>query len=524
MKDLALALNEYHNLDRPVRYWQIIIDPWLLTYIAVLFDRWECLRVAFEEYDALQTVELETSSQNDYYPPFAYNDYMNDFQDDFWNHRLFIDIIKTAHREKCVLTKVERLSILNNPCSLAHPKRGGHEMRKKLFSLIISKLDYILNHLSKKNDAMFYTSYFPTTSLIHLHFSLRQMPCLLLNEFLTSQDSTVSPDYNSRKKILLNRTANYAFEEFLLHRVYKDIPLVFLEAFQSIRIKANQMVYQPKAIFTANGHWNKDLFKIFAAEQVHNRGVKLITMEHGGAIPSLFNAMKFEEEIGDIRTTWSTPYHSKHVQLPPNKLAGIKILSTRKYCSVIGVELARYTYRIHSAPFAGQSLDHYTMVCEFHHFLNNKVQEMFRVRPYPDQGWNTKQRFIDNLGVDKVHSNGTLYEFYSSAKVIICTYPQTTFSEAMASGIPTILLYPDYLWETEPIFDPLLDKLKKAKIVFTDPLAAANHVNAIWSDPDRWWNGPEVTQVREEFHHQHCRVEPEWLNEWVEFIRGLIRD
>ncbi|MCQ1538469.1 hypothetical protein FTO68_05640 [Methanocalculus taiwanensis] len=522
LEDLSLALNNYHNLDRPVRYWQIIIDPWLLTYIAVIFDRWECLRVAFEEYGSFQTVELDISSLNDCHPSFAYNEYMNEFKDDFWNYCLFIDIINTSYHDKCEFTKVDRLNLLKNAGSLACPKKGGQEIRKKIIGFIISKLDCILNHLSKQNPAFFYTSYFPITSLIHLHFSLRQLPCLLLNEFSLPKASAVSPDFNSRKKITLNRTAENSFEEYLLNRIYKDIPLIFLEAFQSNRNKANKMIYRPKAIFTANGHWGNELFKIFAAEQVHNWGVKVITMEHGGAIPPLFNTMEFEEDIGDIRTTWSTPYHHKHVQIPPNKIVDIKIKSKRKYCGVVGVELSRYPCRREATPIAGQILVHYNMVCELHHFLNNQVQKMFRIRPYPDQGWNTKQRFIDNLGFDKVNSDGTLYEFYSSAKVIVCTYPQTTFSEAMSSGLPTILMYPEHLWETRPEFDCLLGILKKAKIVFTDPKSAAYHVNAIWDNPDQWWNNSEVLAARESFHQMACRNDSNWLEQWTAFVKGVI--
>lgn len=521
MKDLALALNEYHNLDRPIRYWQIIIDPWLLTYIAVIFDRWECLRVAFEEYGSLQTVELETESQNDINPPFDSDEYLNSFSDDFWNYCLFIDIIKTIYSEKCTFKKGEQLIRSNTTGSSAHNKKKGDGDKKTTSNFIIAKIDYILNRLSKRNAIMFYTSYFPTTSLIHLHLSLRQMPCLLLNEFLLSQDSAVVPDIASRKAIYLNRSKNNAFEDFLLNRIHKDIPLVLLEAFQSIRDKANKMVYRPKAIFTANGHWNKDLFKIFTAEQVHNRGVKLITMEHGGAIPSLFGTMQFEEDMGDIRTTWSIPYHPKHKQIPPNKLVEFIIQSKRKYCSLIGVELHRYSYCITSSPIGSQILVHYKLIYEFYHFLNNQVQEMFRVRPYPDQGWNTKQRFIDNLGVEKVNSDGTLYQFYSSAKVIICTYPQTTFSEAMCSGIPTILMYPEHLWETRPEFDSLLDILKRAKIVFNDPKSAADHVNAIWDDPDQWWKSSEVLAAREAFHQMACRNDSNWLEQWTAFVKEV---
>lgn len=59
------------------------------------------------------------------------------------------------------------------------------------------------------------------------------------------------------------------------------------------------------------------------------RGAKLITMEHGECIPPVFSSMSFEENIADKRTTWSIPYHDKHVRLPANKLATVDIQSTK---------------------------------------------------------------------------------------------------------------------------------------------------------------------------------------------------
>ena len=99
------------------------------------------------------------------------------------------------------------------------------------------------------------------------------------------------------------------------------------------------------------------------------------------------------------------------------------------------------------------------MVCEFYSLLTTTIQSHFIVKPFPDRGWNTRQRFIDKLGKERVSDEPNYYRFLERAKVIVCTYPQTTFAEAMASGIPTILLYPADHWETIPQLDTLLETL-----------------------------------------------------------------
>ena len=51
LSELAASLNTYHNTNYSLRYWRIILGPWLLSYVSVLWDRWESLRVAFETED-----------------------------------------------------------------------------------------------------------------------------------------------------------------------------------------------------------------------------------------------------------------------------------------------------------------------------------------------------------------------------------------------------------------------------------------------------------------------------------------
>ena len=41
---LANNLNELHQIDRPINYWKTILDPWLLSYVSVLWDRFESVK------------------------------------------------------------------------------------------------------------------------------------------------------------------------------------------------------------------------------------------------------------------------------------------------------------------------------------------------------------------------------------------------------------------------------------------------------------------------------------------------
>ena len=45
---LAAYLNKFHGKDYDVDYWRVVVGPWLITYIPVLWDRWECLQASCE--------------------------------------------------------------------------------------------------------------------------------------------------------------------------------------------------------------------------------------------------------------------------------------------------------------------------------------------------------------------------------------------------------------------------------------------------------------------------------------------
>lgn len=514
------VLNNYHEIERPPKYWRLILAPWLITYIAVIFDRWECLKIVFENNEYLKIIEDSDISYKK--NPCDYAEFINDVLGDFWNYNLYLDIIKSEYYDKIIIEDNSNLNLSNLKTSNLYPSKARQSPRNNYLS---SHLHRMLGKLSFSNPALFYSSYFTPLSLIKLNLLLRQVPCINQHEFAHEINCGIKKNESTARTINFKWPVKNSFESYLLGRIATDIPYSYIEGFSELKRKANALTFRPKVILTANAHWGNELFKIFSSEQICNNGVKFVTMEHGGCIPPLFGTMNFEEDIADFRTTWTVPYHPKHVQLPPNKLAGFKIKSSNEYCAVVGFEIPRYPYRVQSAPISAQSLVHFNQVMDFYNSLDNNIQKLFRIRPYiTDQGWNTKQRFIDALGEGCVSTDGSYHQFLTHARVIICTYPETTFSEAMASGVPTLLLYPEHLWEREEKFNYLISKFKENNIVFNSPSEAARHLNKIWSDPHKWWNSSQLKECRETFHYYLGRNNSKGLREWADFIKNTIKE
>lgn len=513
LTELAEAMNRRHGLDRPRRYWQMVLDPWLLTYVPVLWDRWECLRTAFDCDVRLETIALASAGAPK--PCFDYADFVEKALNDRWNHGLYADILRTGYSGRCAITEAP-----DDPSSskVLYAVAGSAPRPRSLKRRLAGAAEDALGLLASRSDAVFYESFFPNAALVRLNLALRQPPRLHLNDFEWPAALDAAPE--SRDGLRLALEPKNAFETFLFGRLFGDMPYAYLEGFASLLAKTRAIRMKPKVILTANAHWHNELFKLWSAEKVLG-GARFVAMQHGGSIPPAFNTMEFEEDISDVKTVWTIPFHPKHERLPANKLATVKIESSREHLAVVGLEVPRYSFRVEAAPVAGQGLTSCDLSCELFTRLSEEVRDRFRVKPFPNIGWNTRQRYIDRLGADKVSEERNYYRFLSRARIIVCTYPQTTFAEAMASGLPSTLLYSAPLWETIPEFEPLVETMRKAKIVFHDPAQAAAHLDAVWADPSAWWESPEVLHARAEFKRLALNLDGDWLSPWAAFVNGL---
>ena len=217
---------------------------------------------------------------------------------------------------------------------------------------------------------------------------------------------------------------------------------------------------------------------------------------------------------------WHKPFVDNQVQLPPNKIiGGRKAKNNGNDITIVGVEVPLYVGRHHSGLSSSLVLEQFDLEAGFIDKLSLDVKARLVVRPNPDIGWNTRGAYIDKLGPERISPYKNLIEVFDHSKLIVCTYPETTFFEAMYSGVPTILLYKRDCWETATKFDDLIKLLEGVNILFSDSVAASNHINKIWDNPNYWWSLPEVVNAREEFFDQCGRVDDNWLDQWSDFFK-----
>lgn len=84
-------------------------------------------------------------------------------------------------------------------------------------------------------------------------------------------------------------------------------------------------------------------------------------------------------------------------------------------------------------------------------------------------------------------------------RLLVLDHLGTTFAQALAANVPTILFWRKELCRLTSDAAPLVEGLAAAGMLFHSPEDAARHAAAVWNDVADWWNGRELCQARKAF-------------------------
>jgi putative transferase (TIGR04331 family) len=327
---------------------------------------------------------------------------------------------------------------------------------------------------------------------------------------------TLNPSLHRKKIECPSEFCKDDFQILLFNYLLLDMPSSYLENYSFIDDKLNKLRINPKIIFTANAYWYDDSFNIWSSKRVFYGQSKLYLSQHGGALPPRYVNFNHEGKIADKNITWFKAINQNEIQLPPNKLSFKKINYIKNTkCVIIGYEYSRYSRRIESAAISSQSLTVFNNVCLFIECLNSDFIDSFYYKPYPSQGWGIKSQIQKKFPKLKVVEN-KLDEILCNSRIVICTYPQTTFSESIALDIPTILLFQDQLFGIIPEASDLVKTLTSSKIIFENPEDAANHIQNIWDDVDSWWQSEQLKETKKLIYQEMILNQgSNWYKSWV---------
>lgn len=519
--ELSNELSKIHAKERNIDYWRIIIGPWLLQYVAVIYDRWSVSDCIKKENRNFKASIIVNNRRN---PPVECNEFTQTSCQQEWNYDLYSSILLYRKFDNVELHFAEQGYLDQQKINYKQivQTNFAHSIKKRLIRIYDDIAKYINKFLLRSDDFItLYHTYFPKFFHFRLALKLKVLPRAhnSFNKNLQSKNKLF--DYH----LMSQFDCENDFEKFLCSRISKDIPKSYLEDFDELHsIQSN--IKQTKIIFTSNAHLNNDLFKIWMAECKMN-GSKIIVSAHGGGLYPKFSVFNHQEKISYKRIVWGKEWMENHHRLPPNKL----FFKNWKYKKNSFITLVTYNSPIFATRLSSQALTTSQVKQllyqwkDFSNYLDKNARDQLRIKTpavFLERRDVLDQKKLTNyFGYKNLLSDAKFTSAIKKSKIIICTYPQTTLSESIFSGIPTILLMKEDFFEIIDLHKKVIDILKEAEIYHTCSKTAAKHINKIYNNPLLWWNSDICREAIHEFKKICLTENKKPIEAWSDFFINL---
>lgn len=514
-------LNSIHNEKNDIKYWRIILSPWISVYISSMFDRWETINL-LKKKKLFFSCDYFFSKK--IFSNYGLNDYIKKVStDEIWNHSNFVRIIEFLKIKNIKFVNKNKLSNLETNINTL--KKIKNYSLKLFIDKILSYFSLFFNSIIIEN---FYINRF---DYLKLCFRLLIFPGLFISFFSLKKKSLNKINLEQRSLIFKVENNKQTFNNFLLKSLNQDFPTAYLEDYKYLKKKINTKGIQfkkVKKIFSMVSFIDNEIFKIWLANKV-KLGAKLITVSHGGCLtPKLNGFFDYFAKISNKVITRKVPTKKKEVQLPILKKINYssKNFYQAKNIYIFDCEPVNYPCKIQSWPF----------ISSYNNILSNTIKLIKSIKDFKienicyrsmNNGANISEKIKNNFPKIKI-SNLEIEKFdkiKKDIKIAICMYPETVIVDLLTSGIPTLIYIPNKMYIFDKKSEKIINLLKKNQIYFDNLNDLKNHLNNINQSLENlkiWWFKNNTQEAINKFQNQFFLSDKDYIIKWQKFIKKKI--
>jgi putative transferase (TIGR04331 family) len=502
LEELSDKLNSIHGVNYSLRYWRILVGPWLMAFVPVFYDRWSSLEKAASSYNISKTFVIDYSDLESI--PQDHSHFEHLVKSDQWNHFIYSSILKKTK-------SVRRINIEKKYISIEQIPKNRADLDKS-FSLrgFIIKLASGASKIFAKNNSIFiFESYLRKIDLLKLQLKLFQFPAL----HSSPKYQNFKADIKARNWKLTNAKVQSSFENILREMIPLQIPTIYIEGYKKLDENSNKLSWpkNPKLIWTSNGLYTDEVFKIWSAKKTES-GTPLLVGQHGGVYGiGLFSiTVDHELKLSDYFLSWGSCKWDLNINnekiIPIGILKKYKKRVEKKSALLVSSDIARYSNIVVSLPMASQWIYANENEFNFISLLPDHIVKDFIIRPFVHQyGWSQSERWRERFPKIKIDSGEKkLEDLFLRSKISISTWNTTTYLETLSLNIPTLMFWDPKYFEIKKSAEKYFDMLKQVGIFHETPQSAANHLIKIWEDIDGWWESSEVVKAKEVFIQRYA--------------------
>jgi putative transferase (TIGR04331 family) len=518
LAQLTDSLNALHGSNCSVRYWRIVLGPWLIYFIQILLDRYRSISIAIDSGKVTNTwitAEFPEECLSNDFDEFR----ARSFQDDY-NYCLYSQIIKSSG----AIPWETRI----NPEVLTFEPKGASARHREGLKWVLIRLLSAYSRLipDSLQKMVVHQSYIKPMDLTRLQLSMRMPPCFYWPEVETVSSKV---DWKMRQKIKLGQGEN-RFEAILKECIPLHIPKIYVEGYLRMAQRAMETFPKnPKVILTSIAYKLDEGFKFWAADQV-DRGAKLVVTQHGGHVGDGLWSTDDDHEINiaDRYFTWGWTREKEIKTVPMSS----SMLRSGKDCVpdptgpilCVPCSFPRYPYHMYSVPQGPLLLEMIKFQERFFKSVSPQAHDLIVMRLFSSNlYWDEKLRWGDSDVSPEIYKGNKLYHGHLAAsRLCVCFYNGTPLLETFAANYPTILCWDPKYTELNELAQPYFNLLREAGILHDTPEILASKLNEIYEDPMLWWMSAEVQYAKNKFCERFARTSDNWLTQWKEELLRLI--
>jgi len=254
LQELAEKLNDIHGVDRSLRYWRIMIGPWLCIFVEILFDRWEMIQRAVTNYPIAGVRILDTVQ--DQVTPNDMAHFSSLYLEDFWNEAIYGTLLKSWTTISIEKERSDTKNILLGAQPILTPI---HRLKRKLAhaAMVFSQV------CVREDEAFFISTYLPILQDFRLQWHLGQIPKL----WRCIPTPQVQVDWTKRHW-QLGQSGLEGFPAIVRAMIPSHMPKLYIEGYNALQGLCSSLPWpkKPRLIFTSNSFYSDDVFKAWAAE------------------------------------------------------------------------------------------------------------------------------------------------------------------------------------------------------------------------------------------------------------------
>ncbi len=483
---LIVFLNNYHGRKHSIRYWSIILGPWLWRFISGMSFKWNLIHSMKKKY-----IFLKKEIYQKEVIPLGIEDYQKIKNTHYWSHYCYSKIIEHSfltkfniENDKKIIENSERARIYSNL------KRKNFKDR---LSLMIQK---ILNFLPQNKKILIFSTYMSNLDEIKLNLLLNKsiLYYKLLRPYLLFEKKKLF-EFERKEFKPLDFHKN-GLEEFLSEELLKCIPSAYLENFENIGNIVDKIPFpkSPNKIFTTLGINRSTLMDRYIARKVEN-GTSLILAQHGGGYfqAKLHFSTIYELKISDKYLSWGNA--KKRNVFSVGVIKDINNSSRASNKIILEVRMRKSAYqeeiKVDSGFLEGKKFA--KNLCEFFSLLKGKkICENLFVKLHDTESlWNEKKQFLaHNPNLKFLDKNKKMIKEICSAKLIIHTFCGTGHLECLAINKPTLILFVHNINLFDDKSKNYFKKFIKLGIVHTTPQSLFKMLESLERNNsiEKWWN------------------------------------